>query len=613
MRLPVSVAFHPDVETPVSLASRLARAMAYPSVTDLLGGQSVQEVARGDEDAIKMLSSWSGVPVDQLLRFAVPTSSEAREWRLGDAVFRKEMRVAGFRFCPRCLVEDMDIGSGRPAARPYERASWLTRGVTACTCHGELLVEAKDDAPASDVALFVAEGWHLKHRPGAPADRAELEVDSYIEGRISGHRTQSFIDRQEVHVLVMLFQFLGWFVHNRNPTFHIGGVAGETLSVRAVGFKIAAEGSKAIEAAVKQAIDVHRPAAHTIREFFGPMMVRHLRRTADVPAYAEVIALFHDLVERFTPVGAGDRFVHPIERRLLHSVRSAAVDYSMDRKRVRKILEERGIVERSKLTDRRVYFSVEHAEDVLGAATRALTTVEAAEVLGTNENRVREIIERGLLPYSECGAKGKRPYYRVALSDLDLFRERLFERAGTDRNGLVSLDAACRRRSLTRHDIIEMIMAGKLTRIARADESMRLDRLLVDLRELPVSTDGNHGEDDYGNEGIYLNMTEVRIALSTTDATVSALVKHSVLPVEVRTNPRTRRPQPFVHRDSVDAFLENHRSLHRIASGWRRNIAWMKDELDQNDMKPIFETSGKIARYYRIEDLEKACLLPPNT
>jgi hypothetical protein len=30
-----------------------------------------------------------------------------------------------------------------------------------------------------------------------------------------------------------------------------------------------------------------------------------------------------------------------------------------------------------------------------------------------------------------------------------------------------------------------------------------------------------------------------------------------------------------------------------------KNIAWMKDELDKNGLKPIFETSGKIARYYR--------------
>ncbi|MGV2049324.1 TniQ family protein [Agrobacterium sp. 22-209-1] len=614
MKLPVNVTFHPDSETPLSLASRLARAMGCSSVAGLIGHSMVQAVARGDEDAIRMLSSWSGVSVDQLRRFAVPTSEEAGEWRLGDAVFRKEMRVAGrFRFCPRCLVEDMDKGRGRPQSRPFERASWMTRAIMACTHHRELLVEAGDNAPANDVALFAAEGWHLECQPSAPADEAELEVDAYIEGRIAGNRTQSFIDRQEVHVLLMLFQFLGWLLHNRLPSFIVGGKAASTIGGRAAGFLVAREGRAMVERVVTQAIDLHRPAANTITEFFGSM-VRHLRRNATVPAYAEIVGLFQDLVERHVPVGPGDRFVLPVQRRHLHSVRSAAVDYALDRKRVRKLLEEQGLIIHSKLSDRRVYFSVADADEILGDTADNLTTVEVAALLGTHENRVRDFIERGVLVPSERGVKGERPFYRVSKAALDGFRSRLFERTNLvgEGHGLVPLTTACQRKSLTQADLLEMIVEGKLTRVARADDSMTVRSLLVDLRELPVSAEGNHGEDDYGNGGVYLNMTEVKNALATTDATVAALVKHRVLPVEVRTNPRTRRPQSFIHRDTVDAFLENHRSLHRVASGWRRNIAWMKDELDQNGMKPIFETSGKIARYYRKEDLARVSLLPPN-
>ncbi|TCU17906.1 TniQ family protein [Rhizobium sullae] len=614
MKLPVNATFHPDTETPLSLASRLARAMGYSSVADLLGGTTVQAVARGDHDAVRILSSWSGVPAEKLQRFAVPATEEAGEWRLGDAVFRKEMRVAGrFRFCPHCLVEDLELGSGRPQARPHERASWLTRAVTACTRHRELLVEAEDGAPASDVALFVAEGWHLKCQPGAPADEAELEVDAYLERRIAGNRTQSFIDRQEVHVVLMLFHFLGWIVHNHLPSFRIGGVMAATMGVRALGFRIASEGREAIETLVTEAVDLHRPAAHTIMEFFGPM-VRHLRRNVDAPAYAEIIGLFQDLVERYVPVGPGDRFVHPVERRQLHSVRSAAIDYSMDPQRIRKLLEERGIILQSKFSDRRVYFSVEDGDNILAGATENMTTVEAAVALGTTDNRVRDIIGRGLLAVSERGVEANRPYYRVGKADLDDFRNRLFKHASVAGRGhdLVPLSAACRRRSLTLTDIVEMLLDGKLTRVARADDKMMLGSLLIDLQEVPVSAAGNHGQDDEGRDGIYLNLTEVKNALLTTDVTVAALVKHAVLPVEMRTNPRTRRKQPFVHRRSIDAFLDGHRSLYGIARGWRRNIAWMKDELDQNGMKPIFETSGKIARYYRKEDLAKASLLPPN-
>jgi hypothetical protein len=141
---------------------------------------------------------------------------------------------------------------------------------------------------------------------------------------------------------------------------------------------------------------------------------------------------------------------------------------------------------------------------------------------------------------------------------------------------------------------------------------MTLSSLLVDLNELPLSVVAKHDLDHVASTSDYLNMTEVKNALATTDVTVSALVRNSILPVVARTNPRTKRLQSFVHRSSIEAFLENHRSLHRIASGWRRNIAWMKDELDENGLRPIFQTTGKIARYYRTEDLARACLLPPN-
>ncbi|URK88552.1 hypothetical protein LP421_15940 [Rhizobium sp. RCAM05350] len=176
-----------------------------------------------------------------------------------------------------------------------------------------------------------------------------------------------------------------------------------------------------------EAVNLHRPAARTITEFFGPM-VRHLRRNVDAPAYAETIELFQNLVERNVPVGPGDRFVLPVDRRQLHSVRSAAIEYSLDKQRVRKLLEERGITSHSKLSDRRVCFAVEDGENILGAATENMTTIEAAVALGTTDNRVHDIIARGLLKVSERGVEANRPYYRVGKADLDDFRSRLFSR-----------------------------------------------------------------------------------------------------------------------------------------------------------------------------------------
>lgn len=155
MKLPVNVTFHPETETPQSLASRLARAMRFPSVSALAGERGILSFVKGERGAISQLSNWSGVSKQELLRFAVPTRNDAGEWRLGDAVFRKETKAVRFRYCPHCLTDDVENGTGRPEARAFERASWISRAVTSCTKHGNLLVEAPEEAPKNDVALFV--------------------------------------------------------------------------------------------------------------------------------------------------------------------------------------------------------------------------------------------------------------------------------------------------------------------------------------------------------------------------------------------------------------------------------------------------------------------------
>lgn len=609
MKLPVNVIFHPQEETPLSFASRLARAMGFSSVADFLGESTVRAVVRGDDDALIMLSEWSGVPTDHLRRFAVPTSKSSREWQLGDAVFRKEMRVAGrFRFCPHCIADDLKSGIGRPEARPYQRASWVTRAIRACTRHHNVLSEVGDGAPTSDVARFVAEGWHRKHQSAAHAEDGEIEVDAYIQRRIAGDRAESFIDRQEVHVLLILFDFLGYLVQKHLPSLLVPG-----KGVRACGFDFAKEGESTIARLVEEAISRHRPTPRRIATFFGPS-VRYLQRNADVPAYVEVITILQQAVERAAAVGSGDSFIQPLRSRHLHSVHSASIEYGLPKERVRKLLEKHSVIKPSDGSHHRVWFRVEDGMPVLEAATKYMNTVEVAAILGTNTQRIGMLIRRRLLNSVSVAADGVRSFFQVSPDDLDDFRRRLFERSEkvVGDHGLVPLNVACQRKSLTQTDVIEMIFRGDLINVGRSDEARTLGSLLIDLHELPNSDKGRPMNEGGEDQSIYLSFAETERALSTTTATVAALVASGVLPTEKTTNPRTRRSQRVVHQKSIGTFLETYRSLHQIARGWQRNIVIMKQELDRMGLNPIFETHGKIARYYRIQELLDSGMLPPD-
>lgn len=609
MKLPVNVRFHPEDETPLSFASRLARAMAFPSVASLLGESTVRAVVRGDEGALRLISEWSGVPTGHLRRFAVPTSKLAGEWKLGDAVFRKEMRVAGrFRFCPHCIADDLENGVGRPESRPYQRASWLTQAVTACTRHNIVLCEMGNGAPTSDVARFVAEGLHRKHLSTTRSQDGELEVDAYIQSRIAGNRTASFIDRQEVHVLLVLFEFLGSLVQKHLPSLSIQG-----KGVRACGFTFAKEGESTITSLVREAIRLHRPAPKSISTFFGPS-VRCFTRNAHVPAYAEVIAILHEAVGRSAAVGPGDSFIEPFRSRHLHSIQSASIEYGLSEERVRKLLERHSVITQSNVSPHRVWFSAEDAMPVLEAARNYMNTVEVAATLGTNIQRIGSFIRRGLLKSVTMTADGVRPYFQVSPDDLDDFRRRLFEKSEkvVGDHGLVPLNVACQRKSLTQTDVIEMIFRGNLINVGRRDEARTLGSLLVDLDELPNSDKRRSMNEGGEGQSPYLSFAETERALSTTTATVRALVANGVLPTEQTTNPRTRRSQRVVHRKSISTFLATYRSLHQIARGWQRSIVVTKQELDRVGLNPVFKSHGKIASYYRIQELSDSGMLPPD-
>lgn len=216
------------------------------------------------------------------------------------------------------------------------------------------------------------------------------------------------------------------------------------------------------------------------------------------------------------PVGPGDHFIFPVQRRQLHSVRSATFECRLDRQRIRTLVEERGVVAPSRFSDRRVYFSVEAADEILADAVGNMTTVEVAAVLGTHDDRVRDLIDRGHIVASERGANSDRPFYRIGKADLDDFRERLFRQALIARgaHGLVSLAAAAQQGSVTQSDVIGMILDGKLANVARTDASMTLGSLLVDLQQVIASVE-RPLRDESGTP-LYLNLAEVERALSTT-------------------------------------------------------------------------------------------------
>lgn len=129
------------------------------------------------------------------------------------------------------------------------------------------------------------------------------------------------------------------------------------------------------------------------------------------------------------PVGPEDRlYDRPIvQRRRLHSVRTAAVEAGMHPKRLRKLLASRGIIppDHESMTDDRLLFCADAAKEVLDQATNAISEREAETYLNAGRVQTKVLANAGLIkPFVAPGQGGLR-HVTYDKRELDAFIGRL--------------------------------------------------------------------------------------------------------------------------------------------------------------------------------------------
>ncbi|MFQ0815356.1 hypothetical protein AVM02_02325 [Brucella anthropi] len=218
MTLPVTLPFHED-ESPISLVSRLARANSYDSLQSLLGftHTSREAIVRGDHDALAEISELSGISIERLSNASIVHQHPGSNWKLGRAIFNKEMRPGKMlRYCPHCVLYDIDRQPGRSIAKPYARSWWSCRGIEGCPEHGRKLVEhlVTSFDQRDDFATFVEQNVqtirdqaHDDVRSSAPM------LDRFLRDRIFKRaESDDLIDTLDAHIVAELSGYMGKFI-----------------------------------------------------------------------------------------------------------------------------------------------------------------------------------------------------------------------------------------------------------------------------------------------------------------------------------------------------------------------------------------------------------------
>lgn len=601
MALPVTVEFH-ETETPLSLASRLAHANGYRSMRAFLAttDTNATAIASGHPEAMALLAHWSGVEEARLAAYAIAFVTAAATWKLGHALMGRDMRPGrNHRYCPKCVVDDLENGSGRPFSRPYVQAAWMTRALQNCPKHACAIKEAPVSAQEhGDFASFVARNVSTIREEAIDTSAASSsQVDRYVVARIEGIPANEFLDNFETYVAVDLCRHFGRFQKMHQIADHRCDLASH--SDVECGFGSTSAGRDLIERIICQAIEQSKPMVYEMASFFGPLRE---------PEFSLVTEIFQDIAERNLPIGPDEAFVLPTRKRHLHSIRSAGLEYGMMEDRIHDLLLEANLIAPSQLTSAQIYFDASRGHAVLSEALDTMTSAEIRTALGITDDRMRAILDAGLLRRVEQPKDGARVFSRIQRSEFEAFKKALFGRSlnGSNTDGLVRLDKAAQRCGCQTETILKLGLEGSLKSLHFKDGRTTLSNLFVDWEEVRARLSHSipkvaslNGNDNHR----HLNVRDTERRIGTARGTISELLRLGYLKTETRINPATRREQQYVLANSVDAFIAEHICLALLSDRVGVFPGILRQNLEAEGVSPIYEPTGRNSRFYRRSDV----------
>ena len=244
-------------ETPVSWAARMSALHGSPSLRSFLSDQGVtpSELLHGRRAVIERLCEVGGQDPAPVWRNTA--SSEGREsFRLrGENIPASMLSREETRFCPLCLCED-DAGGANPGILRRDRLIWSLRLVTTCSVHRLPLIyrgrEHRESMPHKLILRVPERGNELLALAEDAPRREASPLQSYVLGRLEGHKGPEWLDDQSLEQALRATQMLG-LVMAFGTAVNLGSVDrnGWDLAGR-MGWEWVAKGKNGLHAAFRE-------------------------------------------------------------------------------------------------------------------------------------------------------------------------------------------------------------------------------------------------------------------------------------------------------------------------------------------------------------------------
>ncbi|MGN7802360.1 TniQ family protein [Ensifer sp. 22521] len=389
---------------------------------------------------------------------ATLTRYEKRRLTIRGHQFTRDFACASQkRFCPSCLIEDEEQGTGRPGLRAYGRIIWLPRLIQGCPVHETTFIEfdALRWQLGPDFALYLRSNQtSLAECQKRTEPAVNTDFQQFVLARLAGAASGLWLDTIPLQAVGHLATVVGMVTRGETA---VSPRADEKVirDCAPDGFAILASGENAFREFLASVITRNYTPRRKIsaliiyRELAAEMLFHQ-----DVPGYRDLLTILQSVARDMLPLSPNEGFLEPVTRRKLHSIHSASKEYEIPFTILWAALEEERLVPLglSPWAVARMTFEAEAVTDVARALLESgfagseahkrfslsarlaaavdknnfvpaewLTIAHATAKLGTtNEDLTAALIDDGYL--TEIDAPTKQSPLRIRRADIEEFR-----------------------------------------------------------------------------------------------------------------------------------------------------------------------------------------------
>ena len=587
-------------ETLTSFVSRLADRNLVPTArifcADL--GLPFQTVVSGSDNAIEAIADLTGESPETMREWALARRDQEYVLK-GQMLLKASLRRENLQVCPHCLDEDQ-----ARLGHPFQRATWTVAHIRTCPAHNVSLAPVKIVNSGGVCHDFA----QIMRRPDTEIQR-DLTVErpysafeSYLSDRLRGQARVGWLDTLELHVAAKFCEMLGAVaLFGRTPMLTRLTEA-DWYGAGERGFQIAKAGKPGVRDLLS---DLQRGAATDRRVIDGGQacfgrLYQWALGSAVHPAFDPIRDLIAEHLVETTALGPGDTlFGKPVERRRLHSVRTAHLMTGVHPKPLRRALIDAGLLDPALAaeTDSLALFAAEPAEPFLNDLVGSLSTFQAEEYLNAGRTQVQLLLSSGVLPAISVNDELLRQH-TFSKSALDQFLNDLTGGAETVQEigaEMATISAAAKRAKVrSSMDIVRMILKKEIWRgqIAGTRGYAGIVVIVDDVKRnaQTIEVDG-------------LPAHKVIKELKSSYHVVRALITKGVLPTITVTNPENLCPFKIVPTADLERFRTTYVTLFELSAIRQVHPKTLSKQLADEGVKPALSKEDFKATFYLRRDV----------